>query len=293
MKVFDSHVHIFNPKIIENVIRRADLTRDLRLQVADVEDRLHPEALLEQMKGAGVCGALMLPTSDARKLAEVNRSFIDTASRFRGWLYTAGTLHPDYESIESELSFLNLNSVHVIKLSSFSQKFSLRGSRTLEMFDRIESFNRTAGIPFSVLLDTLAVADRSFGSDPSHTTTPEALMGLVRRFPGIRFIGAHMGGLGAPFEISDRHLEPEPNFYLDTSNAAHTLTKDQFLVLLRRFGPRRILFGTDWPWFEHGTEVKLIDAHLNSAGFTPEDREAVFSGNIMDILGITVKDSAP
>lgn len=292
MKVFDSHVHIFNSKIIQNVLRRTDLTRDLCLQVDGIETRLHPEALLGGMRDAGVCGALMLPTSDVRRLGEVNRSFIDLASKFRGILYTAGTLHPDCEDIESELSYLNRNSVRVIKLSSFSQKFALSGVKTYEMFDRIQSFNRSTGTPFSVILDTLAVAERYFGSDPSHTTTPRALMILVRRFPGIRFIGAHMGGLGAPFEVSDRYLEPEPNFYLDTSNAAHTLRKDQFLMLLQRFGSGRIIFGTDWPWFRHGSEVELINDCMESARFSSEDKKAVFSENITRILGIPDGDTA-
>ena len=95
-----------------------------------------------------------------------------------------------------------------------------------------------------------------------------------------------MGGLGAPFEELSRCLEPMPNFYLDTSNAAHTLTEDQFVQMLRRHGPEHILFGTDWPWFLHKSEIGLINGRMDTAGFTLTEKKAVFSGNIEAILGI-------
>ena len=285
MRIFDSHVHIYNSKIIANVIRRTDLVRALGLEIENIENRLRPSALVEQLQEAQIIGALMLPTADVNKLKKTNRDCIETAERIPG-LYTAGTLHPDFDDIEGELTHLSRSSVRVIKLCSFSQKFSPCNSKTYRMFERIQSFNGTQKIPFSVVLDTLTLADRYFGTDPDHTTTPRALMDLVRRFPGIKFIGAHMGGLGAPFEELSRCLEPMPNFYLDTSNAAHTLTEDQFVQMLRRHGPEHILFGTDWPWFLHKSEIDLIDGRMDAAGFTSAEKKAVFSGNIEAILGI-------
>lgn len=285
MRIFDSHVHIFNSKIVGNVIPRTDLVRELHLDTDDIGGRLSPAVLIEQLRDAKVIGALVLPTADVNKLSKINRDCVETAGGIPG-LYTAGTLHPDFENLEAELSFLNRASVSVIKLCSFSQKFSLSHSKTYKMFERIQCFNDGAEIPFSVVLDTLTLADRYFGTNPEHTTTPQALMGLVRRFRGINFIGAHMGGLGAPFEHLDRCLEPAPNLYLDTSNAAHTLTEDQFIRMLRRHGSGHIIFGTDWPWFLHKSEIGLIDRRMDAAGFALPEKQAVFSGNIEAILGI-------
>lgn len=285
MRIFDSHVHIFNSKVVGNVIPRTDLVRALCLEVDNIGNRLNPSALIEQMREAKVTGALVLPTADVYKVGKVNRECIETARGIPG-LYAAGTLHPDSETVGEELVFLGQAGVRVIKLCSFSQKFALGGQKTYEMFGRIQSFNETAAVPFSVVLDTLALADRYFRTDPEHTTTPRALIDLVRYFPGIKFIGAHMGGLGAPFELLDRCLEPMPNLYLDTSNAAHTLTEDQFVRMLHRHGSGCILFGTDWPWFLHKSEIDLIDNRMTAAGYTPAEKQAVFSGNIETILGV-------
>ena len=285
MRIFDSHVHIFNSKIIENVIPRKDLVRTLCLDIENIENRLHPSALIKQLREVNAIGALMLPTADVYKLAKTNRDCVEMAGRIPE-LYTAGTLHPDYGAIDEELAFLYKSGVRILKMCSFSQKFSLSSSSTDMMFERIQSFNKTIKIPFSVVLDTLALADRHFDTDPEHTTTPRALMDLVRRFPGIKFIGAHMGGLGAPFESLHQHLEPMSNFYLDTSNAAHTLTEDQFIQMLRRHGSEHVLFGTDWPWFLHESEIDLIGKRMEAAGFASREKQAVFSGNIEAMLGI-------
>ena len=285
MKFFDSHTHLFTRRIIDNIVTRADLIQALDLNINDIDARLSAAALTDAMSAAGVCGALMLPTADVAKIANVNRDSVKTASEVPG-LQTAGTLHPGYKDIDGELSWLAEAGVRVIKLCSFSQKFSLSDPETYKMFDRIQSFNAAARASFSVILDTLTPADRFFGANPEHTTTPLRLMDLVRRYPGVRFIGAHMGGLGAPFGDLERHLWPMPNFYLDTANAAHTLTQNQFVKMLLRHGPEHILFGTDWPWFMHKSEIDLVDARMETAGFSTGEKQAVFRYNIEEILGI-------
>jgi len=285
MKIFDCHIHLFTRRIIDSIVARAGLVQELNLNIDDIDSRLSAAALTDALSAAGVCGALMLPTADVAKIAAVNRESVRTAGAVP-CLHTAGTLHPGYEDIDGELSWLAEAGVRVIKFCSFSQKFSLSHPQTYKMFDRIQSFNAAAGAPFAVILDTLRLADRFFGTNPEHTTTPLRLMDLVRRYPGVRFIGAHMGGLGAPFGELERHLLPKPNLFLDTSNAAHTLSEDQFVRMLRQHGPEHVLFGTDWPWFSHNSEIDLIDARMETAGFSAAEKQAVFRNNIEKLLGI-------
>jgi predicted TIM-barrel fold metal-dependent hydrolase len=61
------------------------------------------------------------------------------------------------------------------------------------MFDAIQSANEKSNTPFAVVLDTMHTADRHFGTHPVYNTTPKRLTNLVDRYPGINFIGAHMG----------------------------------------------------------------------------------------------------
>ena len=97
-----------------------------------------------------------------------------------------------------------------------------------------------------------------------------------------------MGGLTAPFEDIIRCLPTRDNLYLDTSNAAHTLNEAEFVQLLRVHGPDRIMFGTDWPWFDPGEEILLIDRLLDRAGYSVNDKAKVFGGNIAELLAIDI-----
>jgi len=261
------------------------LVRKLSLHIEGIYNRLNTTALVNDMGSAYIQAALMLSTSDVGNLLKVNRTCIKLAREIPE-LFTAGTLHPDYDNIEEELSYLSLEGVRVIKLCSFSQGFALDHSSTRQMFQLIQTFNQNSEKPFSVVLDTLTLADQYFSSDPKHTTTPRGFWDLVSCFPEINFIGAHMGGLGATFEELNRDLKPRPNLYLDTSNASHTLSTGQFIRMLHTHGPGHILFGTDWPWFLHVSEVTRIDELMEKAGFSKQEKEAVFSKNLESLLGI-------
>jgi len=287
MKILDSHIHIFNAKIIDNVISRTELVDRVCLYTEGIHDRLSLTALLNDMASCNVSASLMLPTSDVGNLEKTNRACVELAEGIPE-LFTAGTLHPDYNNIKEELSYLSRAGVRVIKLCSFSQGFALDHSKTRDMFKRIQDFNNASEKPFSVVLDTLTLADQYFGTDPKNTTTPRGLFRLVSSFPGIDFIGAHMGGLGAPFEELTRDLKPLPNLYLDTSNASHTLSTNQFVQMIQTHGPGNILFGTDWPWFLQSDEIKLVDSFLEKAGFSTQEKEVVFHGNLEKILGIAI-----
>jgi uncharacterized protein len=284
MKIIDSHIHMFTAKVISNVSKKMQMVGQLKLQTEGAAERVDFVTLEKDMKAGGVEGALMLPTASVGGVKKTNRDCVKMASQYK-WLLTAGTLHPDYAHIEEELAYLRQQGVRVIKLCSFSQGFTLDAPPTLEMFDAIQTANQNSKTPFAVVLDTLQGADHYFGTMSIYNTTPKLLGELVARYPGINFIGAHMGGLDGSIDDICRHLRPRPNFYLDTSNAAHTLTEKEFIRLLELHGPRHILFGTDWPWFTHESEVKHIDGLLRRAGFSEKEKSEVFGANLLALVG--------
>jgi predicted TIM-barrel fold metal-dependent hydrolase len=284
MKIIDSHIHLFTAKVISNVARRSELVQQLKLQTVGAEERIYLETLKKDMATAGVESALMLPTASVAGVKKTNRDCVQTASRF-SWLMTAGTLHPGYSHNAEELSYLRQHNVRIIKLCSFSQGFVLDAPDTLSMFDAIQAANENSNACFSIVLDTLQGADHYFGTLPEFNTTPKLLGALADRFPAINFIGAHMGGLDGSIDDICRYLTPRANLYLDTSNAAHTLTPEAFIRLLELHGPKHILFGTDWPWFTHEGEVKHIEKLLDQAGFSEKEKSEVFSENILALVG--------
>jgi len=283
--IIDAHVHIFNQGIIENVAQKTEMVRRLHQEANEVRTRTGIKTLEDSMKTAGVEACLLLPTAGPEKIYKTNSSFINAAAGSRH-IYTAGTLHPDYLKNRDELSRFKSMGMRAIKLCSFSQGFTLDGEKTIALFNLIRDENRHNDGNLFVILDTFYSADKFFGTPAGHNTTPALLGELVRGYPEIRFIGAHMGGLDAPVKEIYEHLPPRDNLFLDTSNAAHTLERNDFIRLLKSHGHEHIVFGTDWPWFGYTGEIRLIEGLCDEAGYSKGQKASLFGGNIARLLGI-------
>lgn len=283
--IIDSHAHIFPKAVIENVSAKPDLAKELDLQIERAQKRLSVADLTRDAGGAGVEVSLLLPTATRDNVEKVNRAFQELTQVDKSIL-TAGTLHPLYPDNAKELERFRSLDIRAIKFCSFSQGFDLGASGTRDLFDLIQHHNQRDSFRFFVVLDTFFKADRYFGTPKAYLTTPERLGRLAKDFPDIDFVGAHMGGLAAPFDEVLAHLPAGDNLYLGTSNAAHTLTEEEFVILLKRHGPERVLFGTDWPWFDQREEMERIDRLLDAAEFNAGEKARVFGGNAVRLLGM-------
>ena len=198
-EVFDSHTHLFSRSVIANVSKRKGLAEALCLDIEKAAGRTDIAALKSEAQAAGVSGCLLLPTAPVAAVRKVNDLFIETV-RDEDELFTAGTLHPSYAYIDEEIHRLNTNNIRALKFSSFSQEIDLEAQETFQLFDKIRTHNLSGKMPFFAILDTFYKADLYFGAAEKHITTPEKLGRLVKSFPDINFVGAHMGGLAAPFD---------------------------------------------------------------------------------------------
>ena len=283
--IIDCHAHIFSSRIITGVSAKSAMVEKLKLHTAFAEGRTTSSALEDDCRSSGIDACLILPTAGAANVRNVNTAFIQLAAG-SDFLFTAGTLHPFYGDNKNELLRLREHGVRAIKLCSFSQGFALSTPETFDLFNIIESVNSLTNGGTFVILDTFSLAHDYFGTPDRNTTTPLLLGDIVRKYQGIDFVAAHMGGLAAPPEETFKHLVPSKNLYLDTSNAAHTLSEKDFLRLLEIHGPDHIIFGTDWPWFDHKEELNILVRLLDLAGYNREEKDRVFYRNIAGLLGI-------
>jgi predicted TIM-barrel fold metal-dependent hydrolase len=276
--IVDSHCHIFTRQIIQNVSSNSALVQSIKLDVERAEQRREPEALEQSAAASGVEICLLLPTAAPNKVRAENDRHLGFASEFPR-LRTLATLHPVMKDLSGEIRrVFDLGAVG-FKLSSFSQRFDLMSREVEDMLCALEKSGSDCGIRPVVVLDTFTRADIHFGAGRDHLTTPAKLAEIARRHSEIDFVGAHMGGLAADPDELLHELTPTANLYLDTSNAAHTLTNGEFIQLLKMHGPYHILFGTDWPWFHHAAEIPKIRSLLEEAGYNESEQEAVFGEN--------------
>jgi len=273
--------------VIASVSRREGLAPALGLNMKGALNRTEKITLKKEAAAAGIRGCLLLPIAPANEVHKVNELFVSTAEG-EDSLVTAGTLHPSSPGMVEELQWLANKGIRAIKLCSFSQGFSLEARDTRQLFEAIRGHNLAGKPRFFVVLDTFYKADIYFGAREEYVTTPERLDRLAAAFPEIDFVGAHMGGLSAPFHEIDQYVVPRTNLYLDTSNASQALSREEFLRLIHRHGPERILFGTDWPWFSHAEEIARIRAILQAAGLSAKEQSMVFSGNMAHLLELSL-----
>ena len=201
------------------------MVEKLNLHASFAAGRTTISALKDDCRSSGIDACLILPTAGAAGVRVVNTAFMQLAAG-SDFLFTAGTLHPFYGDNEEELLRLQEHGVRAIKLCSFSQGFSLSAPETYGLFKIIESANSLANGSTSVILDTFCLAHDYFGTPDRHTATP-LLLGGVESRALISWRHIRQAPHPLPEEIV-KHLVPSKNLYLDTSNAAHTLSETDF-----------------------------------------------------------------
>jgi hypothetical protein len=275
--IIDCHCHIFTKQVIRNVISRTALVEELGLGI-DVEHRSDPQVLDESAVANKVAYCILLPTASPDRVQIENDRYFSVTSSFPR-LKTLATLHPQMVNLTDETERMFSLDITGFKFSSFSQRFDIASDDVEKMLRIIQKISILKRNKYTIVFDTFNRADVHFGAHGEHITTPAKLNSVVVRHPEINFLATHMGGLVADYDDNRQNLEPATNLYLDTSNAAHTLSTDQFIELLQRHGSDHILFGTDWPWFDHASEIPLIESLLEKAGFDGHQKAAVFRTN--------------
>jgi predicted TIM-barrel fold metal-dependent hydrolase len=104
---------------------------------------------------------------------------------------------------------------------------------------------------------------------------------LATEYPDVPFIIPHLGSFADEWRAQSAlidHLVRHRNIFTDTAGVRRF---DILEEAVRRAGARKILFGSDGPWFHPAVELSKIEA----LGLSPEDRAAVLGDNILRLIG--------
>jgi predicted TIM-barrel fold metal-dependent hydrolase len=127
--------------------------------------------------------------------------------------------------------------------------------------------------------------------DPSYTR-PSAFDGVAERYPGLNLVIAHLGNNF--FDESVQMAAKYPNIFFDTSAVipgdengeplikGNALSNLEAVELIRNIGVERVMFGTDYPWFNPIWDLK----RFLKLDFSETEKEALLGGNAKRILGL-------
>ena len=129
---------------------------------------------------------------------------------------------------------------------------------------------------------------RDYGADGQIglEATPEAFVSVMKAFPDLRLVLAHMGG-GSWRQLPE-FAEAHPNAYYDIceiiewTGAPMAPTDLDLAKLILKVGVERVMMGSDFPWYsilhtvERVNELPLL---------TDEQKTLILGGNALDFLG--------
>jgi len=221
--------------------------------------------------------------------AEIIREVLGRMQRRNAWTCAIARENPglvafisvdpsmDEEALAAEVEERVREGAKGIKLHPANQRFFPNDRRLWPAYAKAQDL----GLAIITHSGSLALLD-----DPEHHDHPRNFVDVLRDFPRVNLVFAHMCR-GFWDEVADV-MRAFPNAYLDTS-AAISSTAGPFAVpdaesiaMIRRVGPDRVLFGSDWPWFHPVRDAE----HLDSLPLSAEEKRLIFRENAQRVLGL-------
>ena len=264
MEIIDFHAHIYPEKIAS---KATAATGDFyKISPAHTGTG---EELLSAGRKAGITRYVILPVATrADQVRNINTFIYDEAEKHKEF-YGFGTIHPDCENKAEEVQFIIDSGLHGIKLHPDTQQFNTDDKRLYEVFDMIKG-------KLPVLIHC---GDKRF--DYSH---PRRLKKIIREFPRLQVIAAHLGGWSI-YEQAVPYMK-DRSCYMDISSTFPFIGKEKVFEYIRLYGAERLLFGSDFPmWhpvkeYETFMELKLSE----------EERKKILWQNSAKVFDIDCSD---
>ena len=243
--IIDFHTHCFPdalaPRAMAVLMQNAS-SLSLRPNTDGTAD-----GLLSRMKASGIDRAVVCNiATNARQMCKVNDFALETLVS-RPNLIPLGSLHPQGEHLEDELTRLANAGIRGIKIHPDYTTTEADSPDFDMIFALCEAKN--------VFVITHAGYDPV---SPDHLhCTPAMVRRIMDKFPRLKLVVAHGGGVSC--EEDTLALLCGENVYLDTSLL--TLRPDGQDIMRHIFlshRPDRLLFATDTPWSDTAGEVAAI-----------------------------------
>ena len=301
--MFDAHAHWLPREIIDNAHFFSDAWGDIERQLT-IMDKFHIEKAL-----------ILYPTSDAYKqmggLLEVariyNNSIAEVVKKYPQRFIGAAILPVDepremvkeFERATEELGF------KAISLATSFEGVYLDDDRFHPLYERAEASNTPLfvhpqtinPIGYERVKDPLLTPVIEFVFDTTICIGKLMTTGILRRFPNLKFVFAHFGGV-TPFikerfdsiykmlrgrnivkDLSALPSEYLKQIYVDTSGAT---SRSTLMSTLEMVGAEHTLWGSDYPG---NPDISASIDAIEELDIPAEEKKKILGTNTEQILG--------
>ncbi|MBP0982437.1 MAG: amidohydrolase [Oscillospiraceae bacterium] len=259
--IIDAHAHIFPDKIAARAADGISSFYNMRVRFDGTVG-----SLLEINRKAGINMALVQSVATVPEQVHNINSFVSEQVKFHPQeLIGFGALHPDFIGIEQETERIISLGLKGIKLHPDFQQFNLDDERAFPIYEAAEG---RLPILFHV------------GDSRYDFSSPRRLYNVMKRFPKLTIIGAHLAGWTKWDEAEG--LFSGSGIYADCSSSLYAMSPERAAELIRKIGTNRVMFGTDYPMWSAVEELE----RFNKLPLTDEERQDILCRNAMRLLGI-------
>jgi uncharacterized protein len=297
--VIDVHAHVFESKTIGAWSKDAyeiweyGAHEDVRFASAagNIED------LREAMRAGDIVHAIVVNAFSidewrGRWLEGVDDSTLQAAPlgqrliAFNRWLVDAVAPFPDItpfvavdpwvlslDELATHLTDMRNRGARGIKVHPIDQRFVISDPRMLRIGE------------LCVELGLSVVSHSGTSRGRVQFAEPKTFDAVARAVPELRLVVAHLGGGSWPQvrELAERHagIAFDLSEIVAWVGAPNAPTGTELVRLIRDVGVERVMFGSDFPWYDPGEMVKAV---RTLPGLTDDELAAILGGNAVRIL---------
>ena len=261
--IIDIHTHVFPDDLAPRAIEA--LSADV--PYVPVSDGT-VSGLLRNMDAWGIDISVIQPVvSKQSQMRKINEW---TASLVSDRLVCFGGIYPHTDDYKRDIDFVVSLGLNGLKLHPEYQDFYVDDEFVLKIYDY--------ALSKGLILLFHGGFDPAF--PPPFKSSAKRFARVAEAMRGGDIIVAHLGG-HAEWDDVENYLAGT-DIYLDTSMGFEYFPHERFLSIVAKHGTDKILFGSDAPWSNAGSEADI----LRSQPLPEEAIDAILGGNAAKMLSL-------
>ncbi len=232
--------------------------------------------LVNYMRKHGISFSVNMPVAWKPEGVRVMNALMEKQNAANSNIISFAAMHPALgrEEIMQELLLIKHGGFKGIKIHPQEQSFWPDSDEMRPVYEFCGKEN------IVILTHAGAGSDTSFNKDEVRAR-PEKIGVVIREYPELKMIAAHMGGLNM-WDEAEKFLLGK-NIFFDTAYS-EIMPAELMKDFILRHGAERVLYGTDYPWQDAGIIGGMVLGAANELG----DAEKIMFRNAEQLLGISV-----
>ena len=268
-KIFDVHTHTYPEKIAAKAVKNLGEFYDFVPEGDGTYGGLSADAAKKGVRGF----LLFSVATNAHQVTSVNDCIAALAKKSReAGFETVGFagMYQDFPDFEGEIDRCRKMGLRGVKLHPDFQKFYIDDPAVYPLYEIIQETQ----LPILMHM-----------GDPHQTySQPQRLAKVLKEFPKLRVIAAHLGGWER-WEEAVVNLKADERLRFDTSSCSPFLPKDKMREIIQHYGAENCFFGVDFPMWDHEEELERFFA----LSLTDYENRRILSENLIEWIHQTNK----